>query len=122
MPAETSAEPTLRDTFELDVRNADINAAKADELDLQGAAAIVSDPDARSGSAFRFRRSGDELSWPLANAAPGTYRIKVSARADLYKGAPELTLKLGSERKRKAFKSERYTSLEYGTFELGKSQ
>ena len=114
------SQPSRGDNFELDVRDADIHAAEA--LDLQGAAAVVSDADARRGYAFRFRRSGDELRWNLDGVKAGTYRIKVSARADLYLGAPKLSLKLGDKRVRKTFEDESYSSLSYGTFELEPAQ
>ena len=115
-PAETS----LGKRFELDVRDAQINPAEA--IDLQGPPAIIKDKDARFGYGVKFRRTNDEIVWNLQGIQAGTYKVQVSARAELYQGPPELILSIGDKIVTKAFEKETYEKITYGIFEVGENQ
>jgi hypothetical protein len=92
-------------------------ATDAATLEAQGLPSLITDPEAMLGVAFKFLGNDDELAWQH-RMAPGSYNFRVTARAELYKGAPELTLTVGDQEITKTFENESYQTLDYGLLKV----
>lgn len=115
------ATPAPNVSHTLDVTEAGARpGGDASALDSQQNPSIINDPNARNGKAYFFARTGDALLWD--GIPPGRYEIRVTARADLYQGAPELRLSLGNDSPLlRKIESLDYQTVSYGSVYVGQS-
>ncbi|MGL4609572.1 MAG: carbohydrate-binding domain-containing protein [Trueperaceae bacterium] len=87
----------------------------ADGLDAQTAPEIISDANAYEGKAYKYTRSGDELTWTMdqLSKGDGKYTVKVMARGELYEGAPILEVSVGTQKAYYTFNSTSYMTFQY---------
>lgn len=106
--------------YDLSVEEAEIFATSDTfSLDAQGLPTLIKDPKAHMGVAFLFVRDSDELIWQH-QMGEAQYTINVTARGQLYKGGPELSITIGNKTVTKLFDQETYQTLSFGTFTLRK--
>jgi hypothetical protein len=117
--ASTTEPPPPYKPYSLNAEEAEAyaGATDAETLAAQGLPSLIPDAGALLGVAFKFLGNNDELSWQH-RMAPGSYTVRVTARAELYKGAPELTLSVGEQEVTKTFEDESYQTLDYGVIKV----
>lgn len=93
----------------------------ASTLAAQGLPGLIMDPDALFNIAFKFLDNDDELAW-THKLPSGTYSVRVTARAELYQGAPKLAMIVGGQSVQKTFEQTRYQTLDYGIIRIRKGE